>query len=116
MKKIFFAFLFTALCLTWSCRKGPTDDLLQGIWKEQDGGQSKLIFNGDTLFVFHEPEIDTTIYALDEKHGTIWSVPMDSSSGGKSYQVEWHKRKKILVVLGLFPSGLGNVSKSYFRK
>lgn len=107
--------LFLAV-LVGSCRKSPTDDLLQGTWIEQDGEHSKLNFKGDTLYFFHEPEIDTLTYTLDSKHSEIWTLPLNSTTGGRSYQLEWHKKKKILVVLGLFPSAFGNASKNYFKK
>lgn len=99
-----------------SCVKSPTEDLLQGTWIEQEGQNSKLVFRDDTLFFFHEPDIDSLSYSLDEKHAIMWTAPLDSSSGGHSYQVEWHKRKEILVVIGLFPSQIGSKSKNYFKK
>lgn len=107
--------LFLAM-LVFSCRKGIEPDELQGTWIEQDGVNSKLIFDGDLFYFFHDVNIDTSTYTLDEKHATMWTVPLDSSSGGNSYQLEWHKRKKILVVMGLFPSAFGNVSKNYYKK
>lgn len=103
------------LCIA-ACVKGPSDDLLQGTWTEQEGNNSTLVFAGDLFYFYHDNTADTSTFSLDEKHATMWTSPLDSSSGGHSYSLEWHKRKKILVVIGLFPSGLGSASKSYFKK
>lgn len=99
-----------------SCTKGPEPDLLQGTWIEQEGQYSKLIFQGDLFYFFHDPEIDTSTFALDSKNVTMWTASLDSTSGGNTYQLEYHKKKKILVVMGLFPSAFGKESKNYYKK
>jgi len=113
-RNIFSVLLFTIVFS--ACVKSPTPEILEGTWLEEDGLNSKLIFDGDLFYFFHDPVIDTLTYSLDEKHSLMWIVPLDSSSGGSSHPLEWHKRKKILVIMGLFPSTFGNKSKSYYKK
>ena len=110
---LFYLLLIISLA---NCRKSLTADELQGTWIEQDGNNSKLIFSADTFFFFHDAVVDSLSYTLDKKHFVIWTAPFNSTSGGKSYQLEYHKRKKILVVMGLFPSGFGNASKNYYKR
>ena len=109
-------FLIVLAATVSSCTKGIEPDVLEGTWMEQEGNYSKMIFTGDTFYFHHDLIVDTMYFALDKKHTTMWTAPLDSSTGGHSYPLEWHKQKKILVLLGLFPSGLGNVSKSYYKK
>jgi len=116
MNKKIIGYLVCLTVFVCACHKSPTDDLLQGTWIEQEGKGSKLVFDGDLFYFFNDTDIDTSTYALDEKHSVMWIAPLDSSSGGESFQLEWHKRKKILVVMGLFPSALGNPSKSFYKK
>ena len=116
MNKRNLAYLLFLLTLVSSCTKGPDPDLLQGTWMEQEGEDSKLIFEGDLFYFFHEPEIDSMTFTLDDKHTLMWTAPLDSSTGGNSYEIEYHKRKKILVVMGLFPSAFGHKSKNYYKK
>lgn len=116
MYRIRFICLLLLTVLAGSCRKSIPADDLQGIWLEQDGEHSTLVFSGDLFYLYHNQSVDTSTYTLDEKHAVLWTAPLDSSSGGHSYQLEWHKRKKILVVIGLFPSAFGNASKNYFKK
>ena len=99
-----------------SCTKSPSADLLVGTWLEEGGNKSKLVFENGLFYFFHDSQIDTSTYLLDQKHSNIWTAPLDSSSGGKSYQLDWHKRKKILTVIGLFPTAFSSKSKNYYKK
>lgn len=115
MYKKLLTYLVVLAALAYSCRKSIEPDQLQGTWIEQEGEHSKLIFNGDLFYLVQSSDVDTFTYTLDEKHSTMWTAALDSSSG-MSYQLEWHKRKEILVVMGLFPSAFGNASKNYYKK
>ena len=99
-----------------ACTKGIEPDDLEGTWIEQEGHSSTLVFTGDLFYFHHDYTIDTLSFALDKKHTTLWTATLDSTFGSGSYPIEWHKKKKILVIIGLFPSGLGSGSKSYYKK
>lgn len=116
MSKKYFLYLLFLTVAVFSCKKGIDPDHLQGTWIEQEGEYSKLVFEGDLFYLHHDLKVDTSTFTLDDKHLTMWTAPLDSSSGGRSYQLEWHKKKQILVVIGLFPSAFGNASKNYFKK
>jgi hypothetical protein len=116
MNKIYICSFLLLIVFEFSCRKCPTTDELQGTWKEEGGNNSKLTFNGDLFFVSYSGVVDSSHYTLDRKHFVIWTTPLNSTSGGKSYQLDYHKRKGILTVMGLFPVAFGEVSKSYYKK
>lgn len=116
MSKIITPCLSFLLVFAYSCRKCPSEDQLQGTWIEQGGNDSKLIFSGDTFYFIHLPAIDSLTYTLDSKHLTMWTAPLKGgTTGGKSYQLDYHKKKKILAVMGLFPSAF-QTSKNYYKK
>jgi hypothetical protein len=116
MRRLVIFFLAFSFVLVNSCRKCPSEEQLQGTWIEQGGNDSKLIFSGDTFYFIHLPAIDSLSYTLDSKHLTIRTAPLkNTTTAGRSYQLDYHKKKKILTVMGLFPSAF-EVSKSYYKK
>ena len=119
MRYIFSVSLLLALAL--SCQKAPTIDELQGTWYEQSDNTSKtkLIFQGDNmLYYFHPPAIDTLSYLLDRKHKTVFlnlfRNPNNISPTG--YEIEYHKRKKVLTITGLLPAVLGRASITNYKQ
>jgi len=117
VNKAILSCLIVLLVFVHACRKSPTMDQLQGTWIEQGGHKSKLIFSGDRFYFFHSAGTDSSSYTLDEKHLTLWTVPLTGpTTGGRSYQLDYHKKKGILTVIGLFPVALGQSSKNYYKK
>jgi len=116
-KNIFFLLLF--LAFVCSCRKCPTTDELQGTWIEQvdTPDKSKLIFQGDHLIFFHTPSIDSFSYYLDKKKATLNVIPVKSpSTAPVGYQINYHKGKKMLTVIGLFQTVSGEPAETDYKK
>jgi hypothetical protein len=117
LRKITLFCFASSLLFVYSCRKAIPTDELQGTWLEKSGENSKLIFSGDTFYFSHSTTNDTFSFNYDRKHLTLWTAPISKpTAAGKSYQVDYHKKKKILTVIGLFTTGFGEPSKNYFKK
>jgi len=115
--------LFSVLLLlifVYSCQKCPTTDQLQGTWTEVTSAsdKSQLVFQGDRLFFFHNPSIDTFSYTLDTKHCILSLTLLKNSTGisSKGCTVQYHKTKKIMNVWGLFPPVSGSESVTNYKK
>jgi len=108
------------IVLVYSCAKCPTVDQLQGTWYEQSDNptKTKLIFQGNIMYYFHPPAIDTLSYTLDSKHKTIFLTfyrnPNNFTPTG--YTIEYHKRKKVLTITGLLPDVLGRASITNYKQ
>ena len=119
-KNIIYSFLLL-LALACACAKCPTTDELQGTWFEQSDNavKTKLVFQGDNLmYYFHPPYLDTLTYSLDRKHNTIFlnlfrNVNNATPTG---YEIEYHKRKKVLTITGLLPDVLGRKSITNYQQ
>src|ERR1035437_10713174 len=102
MNKKTISSLLLLLALVFSCQKCPTNDVLQGTWTEVTSAtdKSKLIFQGNYLFFFHTPSIDTFSYTLDTKHCILSLTLLKNStnSGSKGCDIQYHKKKKIMKI------------------
>lgn len=109
--KIIFPLLLL-LAFICGCQKSPTHSQLIGTWTEinDETEKSKLIFfEGDSLYFFHNPDIDTLSFILDEKHNTLYLTFIHHpATGASTVTCTYHKRKKILTLTGLFPPKNGN--------
>lgn len=117
-KKNIFSFLLL-LAFVSSCRKCPTTNELQGTWLEQvdTPDKSKLVFNGDHLYFFHTPSIDSFSYYLDKKKATLNVVPLKSpGTAPVGYQINYHKGKKMLTVIGLFQTITGDPGETDYKQ
>jgi hypothetical protein len=111
--------LFVLSALIYSCRKCPTTNELQGTWIEQTDApdKSKLIFQGDHFYFFHTPSIDSFSYYLDKKKATLNIIPIKSpNTASVGYQVNYHKGKKMLTVMGLFQTLSGDQSVTDYKQ
>ena len=95
-----------------SCEKAPTQAQLQGTWTEVSDNptKTKLIFVADSvLYYFHPPQIDTLVYKLDQKHRSIELTFFHNPNniGVTSYEIDYHKNKKVLTIVGLLPTMQG---------
>lgn len=108
------------LSLVWSCQKCPTPSQLTGTWIEENDvtAKSKLIFfEGDSLYFFHSTSIDTLTYTLDTKHNTIFlTFKRHLDLGISSCSITYHKRKKILTMVGLLPANNGNATTTNYKQ
>ena len=113
--------LLLLLALVCSCQKCPTTDQLQGAWTEVTNAadKSKLIFQGDRLYFFHTPSIDTFSYTFDTKHCTLNLTLLKNSTptaiSSKGCDVQYHKKNKIMNVWGLFPPVSGSESVTNYK-
>lgn len=112
--------LLLVVLLVWSCQKSPSPSQLLGTWNEisDDADKSKLIFwEGDSLYFFHSSRIDTLSYVLDSKHKTLYltlihhpTVPVTKCT------ITYHKRKKILTIVGLLPPKGGRQTITNYKQ
>ena len=104
----------------WSCQKSPSPNQLLGTWTElnDNADKSKLIFwEGDSLYFFYSARIDTLSYVLDSKHNTLFltlihhpTIPVTKCT------ITYHKRKKILTIVGLLPPKNGRPTTANYRQ
>lgn len=118
MTKIIVTLLVVSLA--WSCQKSPSPSQLLGTWTELNDNtdKSKLIFwEGDSVYFFHSARIDTLSYILDSKRNTLFlSLIHHPTVPATKCTITYHKRKKILTIVGLLPPQGGKPTTANYKQ
>jgi hypothetical protein len=117
--KIIFIIIIANILVLSSCRKEkfPEIEDLTGNWIEQTSNafKTKIIFEGETMYLYKSSAIDTFSYRLDEKQELIFlSLKNNLFIGESRHKILLNRKSKELTIWGLFVSF--NTSETIFKK
>jgi len=115
MRKLYIIIFFT---LILSCKKEifPNKDLLIGTWTEENGNNSKLIFDNNTMILLTDYSSDTSNYKLDTEANKIIMFSTKYANTSSEHKIVFDKNEGKLKIWDLFGGIPENENVNIFIK